>query len=141
MLAGIVLPPLIHQVTRHLSSEIGMGFTLTFVALLVAHMRPCKLAVANFSLSYHVFVAGILSISLFLWRNYSLINFPLLCIFVPVISHVLIFSWAGYRFSCWVLLRCNRAHSVSRIMDNVVAAGRRCYHGWRYSYQSLSDHM
>ena len=142
LLGGVVGPLAVGEVTKHLGAEIGMGFTLSLLALLLAHVRPCKSDTANLSLSYHVLVAGILSISRFLWKSDILSSkFPLelLLILVPAVSHFLIILWAVYRVSRGVLLRCSGAHSERRAMDDFVAAIKVCYYRQRYSYQVLSD--
>ena len=73
--------------------------TFFVLSLLVSYIRPCKSTIANFSLSYHLMMFGILVMGGYLWMN----NLPadtesleLTFIVVPVISHVLVFLWIEY---------------------------------------------
>ena len=97
---------------------------MVFLALLLALMRPCKSATANFSLSYHAMIVGILSVYLTLWKSdQSMDTFALelVCIIVPAVSHVLVFLWAGYQISCWAVSRWDMSPCVGILVDLAAA--------------------
>ena len=141
LLSCTVGPQMISEVTRWIGTDVGVGFTLIIVAFLLAHTRPCKSATANLSLSYHFMAAGTLSIFLYIWRSdNSVHSFPLELIFilVPVISHVIVFSWAGWSLYNWAGPRCDSPHCKSIIHD-LIAAVKGYYFQQRYGYQVLLD--
>ena len=91
--------------------EVHTGFGLIFLSFFFSYLRPCKLTIANLSLSYHLMVAGLLSIALHLWKyDMSTGTEPLelAIIVLPVISHILMFAWAGYMFFKWILSHCGQ---------------------------------
>ena len=132
---------MISEVTRWIGTGVSVGFALIIVAFLLAHTRPCKSATANLSLSYHFMAAGTLSIFLYIWKSdTSVHSFPLelILILVPVISHVIVFSWAGWSLYNWAGPRCDSLHCKS-IVHDLIAAVKGYYFQQRYGYQVLLD--
>ena len=84
--------------TRH-SHDVSSAFALIFLSLVISYVRPCKSTIANLSLSYHHIMGGILSLAVHLW-TYDLSTtteaLEMTFIIIPVISHVLILTWAAY---------------------------------------------
>ena len=75
----------------------GVAFFL--FSSIISYVRPCKLTIANLSLSYHMMLAGIFNTALFLWSDMNIGTPPLkwTIIAAPMISHVLVLMWVGYR--------------------------------------------
>ena len=69
------------------------------MACVVSYVKPCKSAVANMSLSFHITLFGILICTTYLW-NYDLsveINtLEVMFIVTFLSSHILVAVWAGY---------------------------------------------
>ena len=133
-----VVGPLIIVGVKFIGSELITGFTLILMALLLAQARPCKSTTANFSLSYHLMVAGALSIFLFFWKSDVLktMHLELILIVVPMISHILVLSWAGYMLVGWAASKCGgRPH----YMGDLAASGRMCCFQQRHGYEVLLD--
>ena len=87
--------------------EVIIGSCIFLLSLLFSYLRPCKLTIANLSLSYHLMVAGLLSIALHLWqRDMSTGTAPLegVIVLLPIVSHVLILIWASYEFFKFVFV-------------------------------------
>ena len=86
-------------VAKGYSFEFLTGLALVFLSLIFSYMRPCKLTIANLSLSYHAMLFGILSVAVHLWEHDLSTGTETLMetfIILPIISHVLVFMWAMY---------------------------------------------
>ena len=86
----------IHQ---QYNQSVTIAYTSFVTSLLVSYVRPCKSAIANLSLSYHFTMLGFLFLLYYLWKcdlSTSTELLELLFIIIPLISHILIFIWAGY---------------------------------------------
>ena len=86
----------IHQ---QYSQHVTGAYASFVISLLVLYVRPCKSAIANLSLSYHFTMIAFLSLLYYLWKcdlSTSTELLELLFIIIPLISHILIFIWAGY---------------------------------------------
>ena len=82
--------------------EVSSGYWFIFLSFLFSYLRPCKLTIANLSLSYHFMVTGLLSIGIHLWtHDISTGTEPLEggAIILPAISHILMLIWVAARFS------------------------------------------
>ena len=137
-LIAAVVGPLIISDVNFIGTDLIAGFTLILIALLLAQARPCKSTTANFSLSYHSMVAGALNIFLFFWKLDVLktMHLELILIVVPVISHVVVLSWAGYMLVRWAASKCGgRPHC----MGDLAASGRMCCFQQRHGYEVLLD--
>ena len=97
MLAGIQRPITCNLVKKGYGSQYTNGFLFICLSLVVSYLRPCKSGIANFSLSYHFMVSGILTIAVGLWNNDLSTRTDMLegmFIIIPVISHILVLIWA-----------------------------------------------
>ena len=90
----IVAPPT--GLTRHII-EGYMSFALSLV---VSYVRPCKLTVANFSLSYHVFMLGVLLFGKNYWYIDISVKTEVTFIVIPFLSHMFVFFWVVYIILC-----------------------------------------
>jgi hypothetical protein len=79
------------------SLPVFSGMILILVSFSLSYLRPCKSVMANFSLSYHVMVLGILHMALTAWRkdlSVSTASLEILFVGAPFISHLLVIGWA-----------------------------------------------
>ena len=103
-----------------LSSLIGMCFKNSFdasvskfvetmvwmtLASVVTYLKPCKSAVANFSLGFHMILYGILTSAINLWEHDLTYTLELIIIGTLLSSHVLVALWAGYTLTKHTLTR------------------------------------
>ena len=78
------------------------------VICIVSYMKPCKSAVANISLSFHMTLYGILMCTTYLWVSVpSVETYTLDLIFIVTLlsSHILVAVWAGYTLTKHTLTR------------------------------------
>lgn len=79
--------------------EVAFSVLFLFLCLLVSYLRPCKSFLANLSLSYHFLIMAILIIVFHLWEkdlSSGTGTLELIIIIIPLISHVLVFTWIGH---------------------------------------------
>ena len=107
------------------------GFLFFALSLVVAYVRPCKSTLANLSLSYHVFMLGILEFGVSYWDGLLLEqkHWSWLFILIPLVSHILAVSWAVYSISQYVRRNWTDLSSVLRCV----------YVRNRNGYQQLPD--
>ena len=144
MLTVIVCPMIRSIVSKAVpgySREYTSGLVLIFISFFLSYIRPCKSTITNMSLSYHFMIVGILSITLELWKNdlsTTTESLKMTIIIVPVISHVLVLSWAGYALSCRIMshfgFQCNLKAIVTELANAVRHSRRE-----RGGYQVLSN--
>ena len=132
----IVAPPT--GLTRHII-EGYMSFALSLV---VSYVRPCKSTLANFSLSYHVFMLGVLLFG----KNYWYIDISvktealeLTFIIIPFLSHMFVFFWVVYIICRYVKI--NVLSQINLCHRNTFLSVCRQYFFWRNrnGYQELPD--
>ena len=127
------------------SSQIIMGCWFIFLSFLFSYLRPCKLTIANLSLSYHLMVAGLLSISLHLWNRDNMTGtkpLELATIILPVISHILMLIWAGYTFVKWIMSHCGYQFNTcdcKAALSDLANAAKQYFHRGRGGYQILPN--
>ena len=131
-----VAPPT--GLTRHIIE----GYMLFTLSLVVSYVRPCKSTLANFSLSYHVFMLGVLLFGKYYWYNDIYIKteaLELTFIIIPFLSHMFVFFWVVY-IICWYV-RMNVLSQINLCHRNTfLSVCRQCF-CWRNhnSYQELPD--
>ena len=127
--------------------DIATGSIVTictfFVAsLLLSQIRPCKSAIANFSLAYHFTVLGILALARHIW-DYEMStrtdSLELTIIILPLISHILVFIWVGYTVSHYVMLQCGYSPRHERVLTRLRMIASHCFHRNRGGYQALPN--
>ena len=75
---------------------------------IVSYVKPCKSAVANISLSFHMTMFGILMCLIYLWEfDLSVETYTLELMFIVTFlsSHLLVAVWAGYTLTKHTLTR------------------------------------
>ena len=116
------------------------------LACIVSYVKPCKSAVANISLSFHMTMFGILMCTINLWKfDLSVETNTLeLMFFVTFISpHILVAVWAGYTLTKHTLTRFGyRFHSPGcKVALSDMANGVRLRLCRRHrGYQELRPH-
>ena len=78
------------------------------LASVVTYLKPCKSAVANFSLGFHMILIGILISAINLWEHdlsVETYTLELIIIVTLLSSHVLVALWAGYTLTKHTLTR------------------------------------
>ena len=125
--------------------DVCAGCWLIFLSFFFSYLRPCKLIIANLSLSYHLMVAGILSIALHLW-NYDMSTgtepLELAILVLPAISHILMFAWAGYIFVKWIMSHCGYQFNTcdcKAALSDLAKAAKQHFHRRRGGYQVLTN--
>ena len=87
------------------SSDLAAAFFMISSSLLVAHVRPYRSWVATFSISFNVFVIGIICIAHYLWRfqlSVSTHTLELTFIIISLLPHIVVLVWAGYKVICCI---------------------------------------
>ena len=146
MLTGIVCPMIRSIVDKAIpgySRRSTSGLVLIFISFFLSYIRPCKSTITNMSLSYHFMIVGILSITLELWKNdmsTTTESLKMTFIIVPVISHVLVLSWAGYALSCRITSHFGYQCNLKAILTDLANALRHSHsRRGRSGYQVLSN--
>ena len=122
--------------TRHIID----GYLVFALSLVMSYVRPCKSTLANFSLSYHAFVFGVLKFGMSYWGDLSIKTKALEFIFIiiPLLSHMFVFVWmicimCQYRIN--VLSQISLCHR-----NTFLSVCKQCF-CWRNrnGYQELPD--
>ena len=125
--------------------NIRMGCWFVFLSFLFSYLRPCKLTIANLSLSYHLMVAGLLSIALHLWRHdmsTGTHTLEVVFIFFPIISHILMLIWTAYTFVKWIMSHCGYQFNTCNCkaaLSDLSNAAKQYFQGGSGGYQVLHD--
>ena len=87
-----------------LSKEHIQGYMAFALSLVVSYVRPCKSTLANFSLSYHTFILGVLFFGFSYWNDLSVKPeaLELTFIIISFLSHMFVFFWVVY-IICWYI--------------------------------------
>ena len=95
------------------------GYMFFALSLVAAYVRPCKLTLANLSLSYHAFMLGILEFGVSYWGDLSITTeaLELTLILIPLLSHTFAVSWAVYSISQYVRRNWTDLSSVLRCVN------------------------
>ena len=142
---GIIIMDAILPYISEVSPDVCISCLFIFLTFLFSYLRPCKLTIANLSLSYHSMVTGLLSIALHLWRHdMSTGTEPLewTTIILPVISHILMLIWAGYMFFKWIMSHCGYQFNTCNCkaaLSDLANAAKQYFHRRRGGYQILAN--
>ena len=131
--------------TMAIQSTVTFTLTLLFLSLFISYVRPCKLTIANLSLSYHFMVLGIFHIAVYFWKHNPSIKtetLEKLFIIIPATSHILVFMWAGYRLTHQIMSHFGyqfNPRDCKAALTDLVNAVKRQFNRRRGSYQVLPD--
>ena len=148
--AGVtVVAPILYSVTTNIFLQIGYPDNSAFVlsigiyTLILTFLKPCKSPLANISLSFHSAMFVVLFIAHNLWRdNLSTPTetLELTFILIPVASHVLVFTWAGYTLTRRILAhfgyQCSPSH-YRVVLTDFAAETKQLFHRRHSGYQKL----
>ena len=134
-----------YMISKHYLSPFTLAIVPIFLTFVFSYVRPCKLLIANLSLSYHSMVIGIFTIADGIWEhNWSIKTSKLEKTFIilPVISHILIFIWVVYTLACWIMSHFGRRFNSSKYkvaLTDFATAVKGHFHRRRDSYEVLPD--
>ena len=145
MYSGVAIVGVIVQniIEKTMSIEPIDAFTLMLMvfSLIISYVRPCKLTIANLSLNYHSMVIGLLS-----WHEHHLSiseeKLGNIFIITLVTSHILVFMWAGYTLTHWIMSHFGyqfNPRDCKAALTDLVNVVKRQFNRRRGSYQVLSD--
>ena len=143
-ITGLTISIILSHVSD-VSPDISSACWFIFLSFLFSYLRPCKLTIANLSLSYHSMVVGLLSIALHLWKfDISTDTEPLegATIILPVISHILMLIWAGYMFFKWIMSHCGYQFNTcdcKAALSDLANAAKQYFHRGRGGYQVIPN--
>jgi hypothetical protein len=135
----------LRYIFHHIVSDfVGTMLCMT-LACVVTYLKPCKSAVANFSLGFHMILFGILISAINLWQhNLSVETYTLELIIIVTLlsSHILVALWAGYTLTKHTLTRFGyqfNGPGCKVALSDMANGVRRCL-SRRYSgYQELQE--
>ena len=128
-----------------------VGYASHFISLLivllysclVSYVKPCKTSIANFSLSFHSLMIEIFVLNYIMWRDIpeaSTDTLELTFILIPVASHALVLTWAGYTLTRRILTHfgCQCNPSQYRVTLINLTRNIKLYCQGRHFYQELN---
>ena len=115
------------------------GTASILFSCIICYIKPCKSTIANLSLSYHTLLAGGLSVIAFLWNDMAIGTPPLKWTIIagPMISHVLVLMWVGYRIMSYFRYRFNPPDC--KVALTMLLNTLKCFQRRQSGYQALSD--
>ena len=125
------------------SSRIVGTVLWMMLACVVSYVKPCKSAIANISLSFHVNLFGVLLCTTYLWKKdlsietYTLGITLVATLFTP---HILVAVWAGYALTKHMRTRFGHqlhGHGCRIAFRNMASGVRNCLRQRHSSYQEL----
>ena len=133
----IVAPP------TGLTRDCISGYTAFGLSLVVSYVRPCKSTLANLSLSYHVFMFGVLLLGKNYWYNDISVKteaLELTFIIIPFLSHMFVFFWVVYIIYRYVDINIFLSQINVCLRNTFLSVCRQCFCcRKRNGYQKLPD--
>ena len=129
-------------IRENLGSQFLTGAIFIFLSFVVSYVRPCKLTMADLSLSYHTTLLGIFSIAAGLWRhdlNTGTDALEITFIAPPIISHLLVYLWAVYVLIQRVAREFGYNFKLTKALGALLKAAKRPFHRRRRGYEELVD--
>ena len=126
-----------------LSKESISGYTVFAVSFVLSYVRPCKSTLANFSLSYHTFMFGVLLFGRSYWHYDLSVKTEALeiaLIVIPLLSHIFVFFWMVYIMCRYVEINIYLSQINLCLRNTFLCVCRQCF-SWRNRnvYQELPD--
>ena len=81
-------------------SPLTIGLIFVFVSYIVSFLRPCKSLLMNMSISFHLLLMGVISLSIALWWQDLILDSEILAsaiALLSVIPHALMVLWVGHK--------------------------------------------
>ena len=110
------------------------------LACVVTYLKPCKSAVANLSLGFHMILFGILVSAIKLCNNdlsVETYTLELIIIVTLLSSHILVALWAGYTLTKHTLTRFGYQFHGKVTLSDVANDVRRCLYRRHRGYQEM----
>ena len=145
----IIVAPFLYIITRFVITKIGYPgnsasvLSIGLCSLILLFLKPCKSSIANLSLSFHSAMLVVIFVAYTLWRNdlsTPTKTLELTIILIPVASHALVLTWAGYTLTRRILTHfgCQCSPPHYRVVLTDFAAGAKWYFHRRHGdYQTL----
>ena len=143
----VLLSFLIGMCFRYIFDASVSEFVETMVwmtlACVVTYLKPCKSAVANLSLGFHMILFGILVSAIKLWQydlSVETYTLELIIIVTLLSSHVLVALWAGYTLTKHTLTRfgCQFHGPGCKVtLSDMANDVRRCLYRRHRGYQEM----
>ena len=145
----IIMSPILYTAINNVILKIGYPdnsasvLSIGFCSLTFSFLKPCKSSIANLSFSFHSAMLGVIAIAYYLWvddLSTPTKTLELTFILIPVASHALVLTWAGYTLTRCILThfgyQCSPPHY--RVVLTDFAAGAKWYiHRRHGGYQTL----
>ena len=149
-LAGLItLFPIIFGLSREyvlrrvgICSKLSNIINFIVTCCIITYIQPCKSSIANISASFNLLLLGGLHAMDYLWQvDQSIPTETLIVtsIFIPLLSHILVFVWAGYTLTSYIMRRCGYHfdHPCGCIVA-LVNGVKKCLHRRHSDYQELN---
>ena len=144
-LSGGAVNWLLSSLTDFMTRDIVTILLWMMFVCLVSYVKPCKSAIANVSLSFHMALLGIFIAVQYLWWNdpYVGSTYTLELTFIATLltPHILVALWAGYTLTKYTLTKCGyQFHGPGgcKIALSDMANGvRLCLYRGHRGYQEL----
>ncbi|CAI8022130.1 hypothetical protein GBAR_LOCUS13016 [Geodia barretti] len=117
---------------------------MIFIAIccIFTYIQPCKSTIANVSLSFNVLLLGGLYCMRHLWFTDFFTpteTLEVAMILIPLVSHILVFVWAGYKLTSYIMRRCGYHSNPRGCRVALVNAVNMCLHRRRRGgYQEMA---
>ena len=136
----------IAKINRHIIYlNVTIVMWMTFVCV-VSYIKPCKAAIANVSIVFHMALFGLFLCATDLWwHRLSIRTYTLELIFIAILltPHILVALWAGYTLTKYTLTRCGyQFHGpggCKMALSDMANGVRLCLYRRHSGYQELLE--
>ena len=145
----IIMSPILYSAIKTVILEIGYPhrsasvLSIGLCSLILSFLKPCKSSIANLSLSFHSAMFGVIVIAYYLWiddLSTPTKTLELTFILIPVASHALVLTWAGYTLTRRILThfgcQCRPPH-YRVVLTDFAAGAKQYFHRRHGGYQTL----
>ena len=149
-LAGLItLFPIIHAAVKELIlrkvgfiSNVAESINLFITCCIITYIQPCKFSIANISASVNfLLLGGIYTIEHWWFHDWSIPTETqiLTMIIIPLLSHILVFVWASYTLTSYIVRHCRHCFNQRDYKEALVNAVNKCLHrSRRGGYQEMT---
>ena len=144
----LMLFPIPYSTIRYIFIIIGYSksssslLTIMMYPIITSYIKPCKSSISNLSLVYHFYMLGIMYFAYYLWEgspNVPTETLELTLIIIPLVSHILVFIWAGYMLIHYILTHFQCQLTDVRVALTDFATGvKQLFHRRHDHYQELN---
>ena len=144
----LILLPIPYSTIRYIFIIIGYSksssslLAIMMYPIIISYIKPCKSSISNLLLVYHFYMLGIMSVAYYLWGgspNVPTETLELTFIIIPLVSHILVFIWAGYILIHYILTHFQCQLTDVRVALTDFATGvKQLFHRRHDHYQELN---